>query len=136
MKLITLLLTMLIAFNVYSFDQITLLRDIKMNKKDNADLYYSKFEFKNGADRCVVILSADGISSSGLISKSTVFNDLFVEQNECYFDLLKTCKLGLSALSDENDANLSLTCWSKGLFVRALDEQKINQIISDMLLIK
>ncbi len=136
MKLFIALLVVLNSFSALAFTEIITQRDFKIERVQNADAYISKYKFEKGADRCELMFIANGKTTSGIIPKSTVFNGIYVEMNECYYDLLKTCKLGLSAFNDAEDLELNLTCWNRGLFSREIDLKLVNQILSEILIIQ
>ena len=136
MKFVILMFTILFSINVFALSEIKLLRDLKIERANNADIMISKYNFQKDGDRCELILVANRTISSGAIVKSTVFNGIYVDQNECYYDFVKTCKFGLSAFNNTLDLDLSLTCWNKGFFARELDEAKVNQILMDVLVLE
>ena len=136
MKNVLPLFMFLLSLNAFAFSEITLQRDFKIERARNADILMSKYKIEKGADRCEIMFVMHKQSTSGIIPKSTIFNGIFVEMNECYYDLMKTCKLGLTAFNDAEDLELNLTCWNRGLFSREIDLKKANEILSDFLLVQ
>jgi hypothetical protein len=136
MRTLIMMFTIVFSVNVFALSEVKLLRDFKIERASNADIMISKYNFQKDGDRCELILVANRSISSGVVVKSTVFNGIYVEQNECYFDFSKTCKFGLSASNNAYDLDLSLTCWNKGFFARELDAVKVNQILMDALVLE